>query len=100
MSAIPSAMPVLVSSILVLGARPTFERASPIPSSQRHGSRLERLGTTSRSGPGCDAYDEAVQADPKSDEAFLGRAAVRLHLSQWDKAIKDFDEAIRLDPSA
>src|SRR6478672_5100366 len=91
-------MPVLVSSILVLGA--TNIRASePDPKLAKAWVAAGKAWYDKQEwARALSAYDEAVQADPKSDEAFLGRATVRLHLSEWDKAIKDFDEAIRLNP--
>jgi tetratricopeptide (TPR) repeat protein len=43
-------------------------------------------------------FTEAIQADPKSVEAYLGRNRAYYAKSDWDKAIADCDQAITLDP--
>lgn len=43
------------------------------------------------------AYTEAIDADPKSSEAFHRRGACQFNMGDCPKAIADYDEAIRLD---
>jgi tetratricopeptide (TPR) repeat protein len=44
---------------------------------------------------GCTAV---VQANPQNDAAYYLRGGAYLKLHQYDQAIADFDEEIRLDP--
>jgi tetratricopeptide (TPR) repeat protein len=45
------------------------------------------------------AYDDGIRANPKSGDLYNNRAAARFRLKEFDKAIADIREAIRLGPS-
>jgi tetratricopeptide (TPR) repeat protein len=44
------------------------------------------------------AYTEAIRRDPKYSYAYLGRGDVYLLKGDLDRALLDFDQAVRLDP--
>src|SRR5258706_529814 len=44
------------------------------------------------------AFNRAIKAAPKSDEAYNNRGLAYFKLGQHDNAIKDYDEAIKLNP--
>jgi tetratricopeptide (TPR) repeat protein len=44
-------------------------------------------------------YDQAIQIDPNSARALVGRGAVRFLKTDYDHAIADFTAAIGLDPN-
>jgi Tfp pilus assembly protein PilF len=43
-------------------------------------------------------FSEAIQFDPKSPRAFLGRGLAYEGKREWEKALADYTEAIRLAP--
>src|SRR5574341_96143 len=43
-------------------------------------------------------YDQAIKADPRFAEAYIGRGAAYARLGQRERAIKDYDEAIQINP--
>jgi tetratricopeptide (TPR) repeat protein len=43
-------------------------------------------------------YDKAIAEDPDSADAYYGRAEVHRRLGEFKDAVKDYTEAIRLDP--
>lgn len=44
------------------------------------------------------ALDEAIAADAELLEAYVNRSAVRARTMQWDLAIDDIEQSLRLDP--
>jgi tetratricopeptide (TPR) repeat protein len=46
-----------------------------------------------------DAYTEAIGRDPKYSYAFLGRGDAYLLKGDLDRALLDYDQAVRLDPT-
>ncbi|HMF12392.1 MAG TPA: tetratricopeptide repeat protein [Gemmataceae bacterium] len=46
-----------------------------------------------------DAYTNAIRRDPKYSFAYLGRGDAYLLKGDLDRAILDYDQAIRLDPT-
>ena len=46
------------------------------------------------------AYGLAIEESDRYVPAYVNRGLVYMQLGQFDKAIKDFDEAIRLEPGA
>ncbi len=44
------------------------------------------------------AFNRALKAAPKSDEAYNNRGLAYFKLGQIDSAIKDYDEALKLNP--
>ena len=50
---------------------------------------------TSRSN----ALDEAIKLNPNYGGAFANRAGIYLKKNEYDRAARDYDEAIRLEPN-
>ncbi len=44
------------------------------------------------------AFNRAIKAAPKSDEAYNNRGLAYFKLGQNDNALKDYDEALKLNP--
>src|SRR5512132_4385263 len=44
------------------------------------------------------AFNRAIKAAPKSDEAYNNRGLAYAKLGQRDNALKDYDEALKLNP--
>src|SRR5262249_12575522 len=65
------------------------------PSSYDQAVNLHRAGKFKEA---IAAYDKAIQADPKSARAFVGRGEAYARLGQTERAVKDFDQAIKLSP--
>ncbi|MEO6162621.1 MAG: tetratricopeptide repeat protein, partial [Candidatus Binatia bacterium] len=45
------------------------------------------------------AFNRAIKAAPKSDEAYNNRGLAYAKLGQQDNALKDYDEALKLNPN-
>ena len=45
------------------------------------------------------AFNRAIKAAPKSDEAYNNRGLAYTKMGQQDNALKDYDEALKLNPN-
>ena len=68
--------------------------------SDGHPGWLDRRHVIPLNRAAIDRLTSMVNADPRNASLYSGRGNVRKHLGELDAAIGDYNEAIRLDPSA
>ena len=82
---------------------PTNKDVTAILNSVRSVSRARAQGNEFfKSGyfaEACMAYGEGLKYDPSNSVLHCNRAACRSKLGQWEKAVEDCNEALRIHPS-
>src|SRR5690349_13198748 len=86
---------VILPAIILFTVEAAVAWSAAAPNTYDEALKLHRAGKFKEA---IAAYDKVIQSSPRSTKAFVGRGEAYVLLGQPQQAIKDFDQAIKLDP--